>query len=113
VGQTVRVTTGQDGDLWDPGNPENRERTRRLKGELRDLLLQWDPIGVGEAPEAQDEYDGYLGPLLHLLHDGSSVEEVSTRLCNVVEGMGITPRPDREEHFAETLVAWWANATGE
>ena len=107
------MSTWEQGDRWDPGNPENRERTRRLKGELRTLLLEWDPIGVGDAPEAQDEYDGYLGPLLHALHGGDSVEAVNAYLVSVVEGMGINPRPDVERHFAETLVAWWANATTE
>jgi hypothetical protein len=46
------MSTWRRGDRWDPGNSENRERTRRLKGELRTLPLEWDPIGVGEAPEA-------------------------------------------------------------
>ena len=107
------MSTWQPCDRWDPGNPENRERTRWLKGELRTLLLRWDPIGVGEAPEAQDEYDGYVGPLLHILHDGQPVEAVSEYLVNVVEGMGINPRPDVERHFAEILIAWWTNATTE
>ena len=70
-------------------------------------------IGSGTAVhdgEAQDEYDGYLGPLLHPLHSGDSVEAVSAYLVSVLEGMGISSSPDVERHFAETLVAWWANA---
>jgi hypothetical protein len=107
------MSTWQPGDRWDAGNPENRERTRCLKSELRTLLLDWDQIGVGEAAEARDEYDGYLSPLLHTLHDGDSVEAVSAYLVDMVEGMGINPRPEVERRIAETLVAWWTNATSE
>ena len=92
LGDTLPVPTWQQGDRWDPGNPENRERTRRLKGELRALLLEWDPIGVADIPEAQDEYDGYVSPLLHLLHGEQSVDAVNSYLVSVVEGMGMRPR---------------------
>ncbi|MFL6238144.1 MAG: hypothetical protein ACJ735_01435 [Actinomycetes bacterium] len=107
------MTTRQPDDRWDPGNPENRERTRWLKAELRTLLMEWDPIGVADAPEAQDEYDGYVGPLLHLLHNGASVDGVAEYLDHVIEGMGLNSRPDVDRNFANTLVAWWAKATSE
>jgi hypothetical protein len=35
---------------------------------IREVLLRdWDPIGVGHAPEAQDEYDGYISRILGVL----------------------------------------------
>ncbi len=102
------------GDRWDPGNPENRDRTRRLKSELRALLLTWDPIDVADVPEAQDEYDGYIGPLLHLLHGGASVDEVDRYLGEVIlAGTGMWREDDRERAFAESLTAWWTQATVE
>ena len=38
-----------------------RDRARRYHGAIHDALIkEWDPIGVGGEPEAQDEYDGYV-----------------------------------------------------
>ena len=68
--------TWRSGDLWDPGNPENRDRTRLLARQLRARLLAWDPIGVRDAPEAQDEYDCLISPLMHRLHDGASDDHI-------------------------------------
>lgn len=35
---------------------------------MRHVLLDvWDPIGVKDEPNAQDEYDGYIGRLYELL----------------------------------------------
>jgi hypothetical protein len=31
------------------------------------LLKEWDPIGVGQIPEAQDEYDSYVPDVYKLL----------------------------------------------
>ena len=99
-------------DPWDPGNPENRERTRKLKSELRGLLMAWDPIGVADAPEAQDEYDGYLSPLLHLLHRGASPSEIEPYLSEILAHMGMDATSDRELELARSLVSWWATSTG-
>lgn len=104
--------TWTPGDLWDPSNPENRDRTRRLTGELRELLVAWDPIGVGDVPEGQDEYDGYISPLLHRLHRGEPADEIAAWLTFVVTDlMDLAPRRERERQFAESLVEWWARAT--
>jgi hypothetical protein len=70
--------TWRPDDPWDPGNPHNRERTRVLSRDLRTLLLAWDPIGVREAPEAQDEYDCLISPLMHKLHDGMTESALAT-----------------------------------
>ncbi len=76
-------------DRWDPGNPSNRERTRRLQCQLRAHLMRWDPIGVGDAPEAQDQYDVDISGLLHLLHGGASVHDVNRHLIRLAEGFGV------------------------
>lgn len=68
-----------------PGNAENRERTRQLQREMRAHLLRWDPIGVADAPQAQDEYDGYISPRLHMLHRGESVDAIPAWLTELVE----------------------------
>ncbi len=42
--------------------------SRRIRIEIRHVLLNvWDPIGVKDEPNAQDEYDGYIGRLYELL----------------------------------------------
>ena len=90
-----RVSTWQAGGPWDPGNPENRERTRRLQREVRVQLLRWDPIGVAHAAEAQDEYDAYISPLMHMLHRGDSVDAITAWLVNLVEdhiGLNCEPK---------------------
>ena len=58
-------------DPWDPGSPRNRDRTRESKRQVRRLLLEWDPIGVSGIPEAADEYDCMISPLLRRLFDGA------------------------------------------
>jgi hypothetical protein len=35
-------------------------------------MTVWDPIGVGDEINAQDEYEGYLGGVLDLLTSGAS-----------------------------------------
>jgi hypothetical protein len=99
-------------DAWDPGNPENKERTRLLQGELRERLLRWDPIGVAEAPEAQDEYDCLISPLMHMLHDGTSDRRIGKWLLNEMnEHFGLRPDRNRERELARELVHWWQEST--
>jgi hypothetical protein len=99
-------------DPWDPRDPENRDRSRALRAELRRYLLNgWDPIGVADAPEAQDEYDGYLSPLLRLLHDGATEGEVRSYLLIVLDRMGLQPIGQREEEVANELCRWWQERT--
>ena len=46
---------------------EQLDRAKRYHDAIRDILLhQWDPIGVANAPAAQDEYDGYVQEI-HLM----------------------------------------------
>jgi hypothetical protein len=58
-------------DPWDPGSLRNRDGTRESKRQVRRLLMAWDPIGVSGAPEAADEYDCTISPLLRCLFEGA------------------------------------------
>jgi hypothetical protein len=99
-------------DRWDPRNPENRERTRELSAELRTLLLAWDPIGVGGAPEAEDEYDCLISPLLRRLHDNGNPNEIGGFLIDELSThFGLRPNKKRERAFAQELVTWWVSRT--
>ena len=47
------------------------------------LLREWDPIGINEVPEAQDEYDNYVLPILELLQRRASVDELFAYLWRI------------------------------
>ncbi len=37
------------------------DRAREYQSAIRKILMEeWDPIGVSDIPEAQDEYDSYI-----------------------------------------------------
>lgn len=95
-------------DVNDPGNPENKARTRAAQVELRRMLLRWDPIGISDAPEAADEYDCMISPLLHQLHRGTTPAVVSGWLAaELEEHFGMYADPEREDKFAAEVVRWW------
>jgi hypothetical protein len=50
-------------DAWDPGSPPNRERTQEYQRQARHLLMELDPIGVSDTPEAVGEYDCMIGSI--------------------------------------------------
>jgi hypothetical protein len=53
----------------------------------------WDPIGIKEEPNAQDEYDGYLGGVYELLVSGASDESIEDYLWRIVtERMELTAK---------------------
>lgn len=46
----------------------DKAESRRIRVQMRHVLLEvWDPIGVKDEPNAQDEYDSYIGRLYELL----------------------------------------------
>jgi hypothetical protein len=68
------------------------QRARAVQESIREILLrEWDPIGVRDIPEAQDEYDGYVGGVYRLLANGASVEEIAAHLASIQrDSMGIS-----------------------
>jgi len=75
---------------------------------LRELLLAWDAIGVAGAPEAADEYDCMLSPLMHQLHEGADEVKIRDWLPDEVqEHFGMRTDPDREGLLANQIVEWW------
>lgn len=56
-----------------------RERGER---ELRCILMTaWDPIGVGDAPEAWDEYDLYAPQVARILRETIDPQESASRVA--------------------------------
>jgi hypothetical protein len=67
-----------------------KEESREVRRAIRRVLLEvWDPIGIGDEPNAQDEYDGYVGPIFELLAVGKSDRDIEQYLHSVVSGMGM------------------------
>lgn len=59
-----REGAGVAGVAMSDANREKALRARTVQEKVRRLLLdEWDPIGVRNDPEAQDEYDAYVGPV--------------------------------------------------
>lgn len=97
---------------WNPANPENKQRTRALQRESREHLLRWDPIGVAATPEAEDEYDCLISPLMRQLYDGVSERAIGEWLIAELKGhFGMAANRKREMKLAHDLVAWWQAAT--
>ena len=63
------------------------------------LLNTWDPIGIKDEPNAQNEYDGYIGELFELLANGASDSALLDYLYTAVnENMGLdASREDMKE----------------
>jgi len=68
----------------------SKENSRRIRVEIRRVFLEvWDPIGVRDAPAAQNEYDGYLGRTLELLFEGATDAELNEYLVGIADRMGM------------------------
>ncbi len=80
--------------------------------ELRCILMTaWDPVGAGDAPEAWDEYDGYMAGVAHRLRDTEGDDEAANTVAAFLNHIerdymsGLTPAAERRNSFlAETLL---------
>jgi hypothetical protein len=95
-------------DPNDPADPRNRDRTRESVAHVREILMQWDPIGVAGVPEAADEYDCMISPLMHLLHDGARTRQIRSWIeAEVADHFGMKVDRRRERALAVALTDWW------
>ena len=77
----------------------------RITSEVLHYL--WDPIGVAGIPQARDEYDEYVGPVLTLLRSGGSDTDISAHLEQIVaDRMGLRSCKDRSDGAAAVLAGW-------
>jgi hypothetical protein len=71
----------------------------------RALLKEWDPIGVGEIAEAQDEYDSYVPAVYKMLITRKPRHEVIEYLWWLeTEHMGLNGDRQATEKFADRLL---------
>lgn len=82
------------------------KQAREAQATIREILLrEWDPIGVAEIREAQDEYDAYVADVYRLLSRRASVNEVFDFLWWLeTEHMALSGDRQRTVKIAERLV---------
>ena len=82
----------------------NKQQLRRIRMDIRSVLLNvWDPIGIKDEPNAQDEYDCCVDHLVTLLTRGASDDEIAEYLWERgTEHMGLSLH--REEMY-QTVAA--------
>ena len=60
------------------------KRAREIQDSIREVLIrEWLPIHIHDVPEAQDEYDAYVGGVYRLLASGASEFAIATHLASV------------------------------
>jgi hypothetical protein len=68
--------------------------SRRICEAIRRVFLEvWDPIGIGDEPNAQDEYDMYVDHMFELLTARASDVELAKYLDWIVGQMGMDSSP--------------------
>lgn len=75
----------------------DKAESRAIRLSIHEVLLNvWDPIGIKDEPNAQDEYDGYIGEVYALLTRGASDAEIHDRLKYILtERMGLEGDPEK------------------
>ena len=83
----------------------DKYESRRIRVDIRHVLMNvWDPIGIKDERNAQDEYDGYLGGVYQLLVSGASDEQIADHLWRIIaERMGLSAT--RKADMADTVRA--------
>ena len=68
------------------------QRAEQIQESIRRVLLHdWDPIGIRDVPEAQDEYDSYVGGVYRLLASGASEQQIAEHLWRIeADAMGLS-----------------------
>src|SRR5438093_10717357 len=60
------------------------ERAREIQRSIAEVLLRnWDPIAVRDLPQAQDEYDAYVGGGYRLIGSGATARQLAEHLARV------------------------------
>ncbi len=81
--------------------------------QLREIWLQWDPLGVMSSGCPRDEYDSYLEPTLYYLESGVPTIEIEHYLTWVTSiWMGYQVSAREVHQFAVHLQEWYATRWG-
>jgi hypothetical protein len=70
--------------------------------------MQWGLIGVAGIPEAADEYDCMISPLLHRLFEGADTGSLAGWISrHRISHFGAGPDDAQDMRLAEALTSWW------
>jgi len=85
---------------------EHLDRARRYHESIRRILLHdWDPIGVADVAEAQDEYDSYVGKIYGMLIRHEPRHKLVDHLWWIeTDNMGLAGNRQRTEAIADRLL---------
>ena len=86
---------------------DNKERSRRYHRAIREILLRdWDPIGIGDVAEAQDEYDSYIPGIYGRLIHRISEQELLDHLWQIeTEHMELFGNRGKTQQVAQKLLS--------
>jgi hypothetical protein len=80
-----------------------KDQSREMRRAIRRVFLEvWDPIRISDEPNAQDEYDGYIGGVFELLVNGGTDREIVEYLDWAVGRMGMD---GSRASFADVIAA--------
>lgn len=84
---------------------ENLKRAKSLHAKIGEILLkEWDPIGIQDISEAQDEYDSYVPSIYRMVISRKPIHEIFDYLWWVeTEHMGLTGDRQATESVAKKL----------
>ena len=75
---------------------DEQRKARSIQESIRNILLRdWDPIGINDVPEAEDEYDSYVGGIYRLLASHCSTDQIVDHLATIESqtmGLGVANR---------------------
>ncbi|MGD0067497.1 MAG: hypothetical protein ABSB76_29180 [Streptosporangiaceae bacterium] len=70
--------------------------------------MEWDPIDVAGIPEAEDECDCMISPLLHHLFEGADTRSLVGWISHERSShFGLGPDEAADTRLVESLAAWW------
>lgn len=85
-----------------------KERAVRVQDSIRHILFyDWDPIGISDQANIDDEYDSYIGPVYRMLIENRKEEELVKFLLQLERNaMGLPSRsPEQLRPAARKLLA--------
>ena len=93
---TVLPAIKEETPIWrgSLSSGRNKYQSRESRASIRKVLMEaWDPIGVHNAPEAQDEYDAYVSKAYVMLMDEKASEQaIAAYLYDIATShMGLPP----------------------
>ena len=82
------------------------EKARKIHQEIHKVLLgEWDPIGVRDIPEANDEYDSYIPTIYKMLISDKTKNEIFDYLWWIeTEHIGVSGDRQRTEQITKRLI---------